>query len=306
MSYVDGLVSVIMPTYHTVQYLERAINSVLNQTYDKLELILINDNTPGDSYSSELYKIVDKYRDNPKFFFLEQERHINGAAARNFGIIKSRGEYIAFLDDDDWWKADKIEKQVAFLSTQNLDCGGVSTLVEYYDKFKPIRWMRPYKDGKIMKEILRREVDVNTGSFLAKRCALVDSGLFDESLSRHQEIQLLSFFTDRYEIKLLPEYLTCYNVSSNNNMPSSEKMRLNKNAFFISISPLLSKLGNCEVHRIKALHYFELAYVEFKEEKYWKSFCDAVYVLRDPITFFLAIKRIIQRKSEYRRPRKRE
>ena len=165
MNYIEGLVSVITPTYHSSDYIERAIDSILGQTYRNIECIVINDNTPGDTYSQELYMKIAKYKDDPRFVFLEQEVHINGAAARNYGIKRAHGEYIAFLDDDDWWKPEKIEHQVEFIKKQDSTCGGVSTLVEYYEGDIAVRWMRPYKDGKITKQILRREVDVNTGSF---------------------------------------------------------------------------------------------------------------------------------------------
>ena len=306
MRYVEGLVSVIMPTFRSADYIERAIDSILQQTYKNIECIIINDNTPNDDYSKALYKKIEKYFDDDKFVFLEQPFHINGAAARNYGIERARGEYIAFLDDDDWWKPEKIEKQVDFIRKQPPACGGVSTLVEYYENDKPIRWMRPYKDGRITKEILRRQVDVNTGSFMAKHEALDDAGVFDPKLKRHQEVQLLAFFSHKYEIKLLPEYLMCYNLSTNNNMPTSEKLRQFKEDFFKSVEPIFSTLSHSEVRRIKALHRFELAYIEYKERKYRQFLADAFSILRDPKTFCLALKRVKERKAEYTAPREQE
>ncbi len=302
VKYQEGLVSVITPTYRTTKYLTRAIDSILNQTYKNIECILVNDNIPGDEYSLELYKIIQKYKNDSRFIFLEQPDHINGAVARNYGIKAAHGEYIAFLDDDDWWKIDKIEKQIDFIRKQNQSCGGVSTLVESYEKDIAVRWMRPYKDGKISKQILRREVDIVTGSFLAKHEALDDAGYFDPRLKRHQEVQLLTFFTDKYEIKLLKEYLTCYNLSSNNNMPNSEKLRKLKEDFFEAVSPVMNKFGKWEVKRIRALHKFELAYIEYKEKKFKNFLKDTFYILIDPITFSLAIKRVLQRQKEYKKP----
>lgn len=306
MKYIEGLVSVIMPTYHSADYIERAIDSVLQQTYKKIECIVINDNTPNDDFSRELYKKLDKYNADERFVFLEQPIHINGAAARNYGIERAHGEYIAFLDDDDWWKPEKIEKQVNFIRTQSPLCGGVSTLVEYYENDKAIRWMRPYKDGKISKEILGRQVDVNTGSFMAKHEALDVTGIFDPALKRHQEVQLLTCFSHKYEIKLLPEYLMCYNLSTNNNMPTSEKLRQYKYALFSSVESILSTYGKTEIKRIKALHWFELAYIEFKERKYGRFLMDALGILRDPKTFYLALKRVKERRGEYISPFKQE
>ncbi len=303
MNYQPGLVSVVMPTYHTQDYVCRAVDSILQQTYPQIECILVNDNTPQDAYSMKLYNLIARYKDDPRFVFLEQEVHINGAAARNFGIEHAHGEYIAFLDDDDWWKPTKVEEQVAFLNSQSEKCGGVSTLVEFYADEVPTRWMRPYQDGKITKEIMRRQTDVTTCSFLARRAALDDAGYFDPTLKRHQEIQLFTCFSDKYEIKLLPKYLTCCNLTGNKNAPDSETLIRYKKDFFRSIDPVLKKQKKSEIKRIYALHRFELAYVEFKEKKYKRFFCDCLGILRDPLTLRLALKRVFQRTQEYKKPK---
>ena len=104
MNYIEGLVSVIMPTYRRSEKLIRAIESVLNQTYKNLELLLVNDNEPFDEYTEQLKKRVEKYSADKRFQLIIQEKHVNGAVARNFGIRRAKGQYIAFLDDDDWWE----------------------------------------------------------------------------------------------------------------------------------------------------------------------------------------------------------
>ena len=69
MKYQKGLVSVIMPTYRDTVELNRAIDSVLAQTYPHIECILINDNTPDDEYSQKLYQKIARYRQDPRFVF---------------------------------------------------------------------------------------------------------------------------------------------------------------------------------------------------------------------------------------------
>lgn len=295
MKYTSDLVSVIIPTYHRCDSLKRAIDTVLGQTYENIECIVVNDNTPSDEYSLGLYKLIEEYRTDKRFVFIEQEKHINGAEARNCGIRNAKGEYIAFLDDDDWWKSDKIEKQVAFIKAQDMDCGGVSTLVEFYKGNEVFHKSQPYSDGKICVQILRREVDVTTCSVLLKHRCLDEAGYFDNSLRRHQEIQLLAYFTDKYEIKLLEEYLTCVTYDDPGNVPNSEQLQRIKEDFFRSVEPILSKLPKAERKRIQALHMFELAYVYYKEKKYGQCFRYAITVLSNPKTFSLALKRVFER-----------
>ena len=299
MSYVDGLVSVIIPTYQRSDLLERAIDSVLNQTYTKIECIVVNDNIPNDEYSLVLYEVLKKYKSDDRFVFIEQEKHINGAEARNCGIRNAKGEYIAFLDDDDWWKPEKIDHQMAFIKKQPDTCGGVSTLVEFYSGSKPFRWSRPYQDGKIFLQILRREVDVTTCSIMLKHTALDDAGYFDNSLRRHQEVQLLSYFTYKYELKLLPEHLTCVNCDDCIRNPSSDEIIAIKEAFFKSIRPLTDSLTKSEKRSVYTVHELEVALVEYREKKYGKAFVRGLKAVSSPDSFMMMLRIVTKRKQEY-------
>ena len=110
--YAKGLVSVIIPTYRRSKMLERAIESVLGQTYTNLEILLVNDNNPNDEFTVEIQERIKKYASDSRLQFIIQDRHVNGAVARNVGIKIAKGEYVAFLDDDDWWEKDKINKKI--------------------------------------------------------------------------------------------------------------------------------------------------------------------------------------------------
>lgn len=115
--YTLDLVSVIMPVYNAEQFLSNAVESVLGQTYTALELILINDQSTdqSDDIICEFLK-----RDNRiKYIRLDQNKGV--ANARNVGIEASQGQYIAFLDSDDFWDKQKLEKQIEFM--KKINCG---------------------------------------------------------------------------------------------------------------------------------------------------------------------------------------
>ena len=101
-------ISVIIPTHNRVDLLGRAIRSVQNQTYKNIEIIIVSDgSTDGtDEFVNKL-----KYTDN-RIQFYEYKPSKGSNVARNLGIEKSKGEYIAFLDDDDEWLPTKLEKQL--------------------------------------------------------------------------------------------------------------------------------------------------------------------------------------------------
>ena len=106
---------IIIPTYKRNTTLERAINSVLNQTIGNLEIIVVDDNDEKSKYRKLNEKLMSKYRNNSKVIYLKHKRNLNGAAARNTGILYSKSKYIAFLDDDDEYLEKKIELQIKLL-----------------------------------------------------------------------------------------------------------------------------------------------------------------------------------------------
>ena len=95
------LVSVIIPTYKRPDYLDRAIDSVLNQTYNNIEIIVVDDNNPNTEGRERTEKIMRRYENNPHVIYIKHEYNKNGSAARNTGFKASHGVYLAFLDDDD-------------------------------------------------------------------------------------------------------------------------------------------------------------------------------------------------------------
>ena len=112
----EDLVSIIVPVYNVEAFIEETIKSVLNQTYKKWELILVNDKS--NDKSADI--ISENYlQDNIRLINLE--KNSGAAIARNVGIEEAKGKYIAFLDADDLWQKEKLEKQIKFAKKNNYD-----------------------------------------------------------------------------------------------------------------------------------------------------------------------------------------
>jgi glycosyltransferase involved in cell wall biosynthesis len=172
-------VSVVIPTYKRPEKLERAVKSVQRQTYDNIEIIVVNDNPETDIESE-----VSVTRENVRFFNHEENR--NGAAARNTGIENAEGDYIAFLDDDDRWKQEKIKKQVEELEGRD-GYGACYTLPEIvYERKRQVPKEAP--EGDIRKEVLLMDVTASFGSSLIVEHDIVgDINGFDEEFKRNQD-----------------------------------------------------------------------------------------------------------------------
>ena len=114
-------VSVIVPVYNVEKYLDQCITSIINQTYQNIELILINDGSKDKSFN-----IMKKYKNNPKVIIFSQENH-GAAYTRNFGLKKASGKYIMFVDSDDYISSDYIETYIdGFTNNIDVVLGGYS------------------------------------------------------------------------------------------------------------------------------------------------------------------------------------
>lgn len=290
MKYQKGLVSVIIPTYKRADKLKRAIESVCKQTYKNIEVLVVNDNENNDEFTKELLSLFETITDS-RVELVFQERHINGAAARNAGIKKAKGEFVAFLDDDDIWADNKIQRQIDAFELLDESYGAVSTLFSSFLDNKIISKSIPYKDGYIWENILLRRCDVTTCSIMIRHEALDETGYFDESLKRHQEIQLLSFLSKKYKIYLLKEYLLFVDAWGENN-PNSDRIIKIKQDFFKSISPLLEDLPKNRRKRVFIMHNFEIAFVFFREKKLVQCMKYLIPLFSSPVTLYYAIERV--------------
>lgn len=110
---MNNLVSIIVPVYNASQFIEETINCVLNQTYENFELILVDDLSKDNSL-----EIMKKFNDK-RIKIIEQTEKQLAAGSRNRGIKESKGRYLCYLDADDLWEKDKLEKQIRFMQEKN-------------------------------------------------------------------------------------------------------------------------------------------------------------------------------------------
>lgn len=294
--YKSGLVSVIIPTYKRADMIGRAIESVLNQSYGLLECIVVNDNEIGDSDSIALYASIERFKSDHRFIFIEQEKHINGAVARNVGIKSAKGEYIAFLDDDDYWEKDKLFYQVEFLKNNDSSWGAVTCLSTLMSNGHLLRASMPFNGGDMLMAVLYRRIGLGTGPTLVRHEAIDNFGMFDESLKRHQDLQFFSQLTAKYKVGVVKKHLCNIDCSNTINKPNVDSIISIKKAYYESIRNVLETLSKRQLKRFYIMHNFELAYAYFSNGKKKEAFKKALGVLKSPVTFYLALERIFRRK----------
>ena len=200
-------VSVVITTYNRGRFVCGALESVLNQDFKDLEIIVIDDGSI-DCTS----KLLNKY--SAAIYYVYQ-KNMGRSAARNSGIKFSRGEYIAFLDDDDTWLPGKLERQVVFLDSHP-HAALANTFTELMDEYgRPLgketkKHLRSYH--KAMRigytyEGMSRLCTMYTSSVVIRRCCLDKVGLFDSSMEAFEDWDIYLRLALKYEIGVIIEPL---------------------------------------------------------------------------------------------------
>lgn len=215
----EKLVSAIITTHNRKELFIKALNSIINQTYKNIEILVVDD---GSEDGTKEYMESNNFS-NIKYLYIQKEKSRGGNYARNLGIKESKGDYIAFLDDDDEWNKEKIEKQVRYLE-ENPETGMVACAREYEYNFKK-RKKQKTKDiveGNLKEKIFTM-MPYTTSSIMIRRNILFEVGLFDESLRCWQDYELVIRICQKTDIGVIKDYLLLYRVIT------SDKKRITNN-----------------------------------------------------------------------------
>ena len=197
-------VSVIIPTYNRAELLRLAVTSVLNQTFQDFEIIVVD-----DASEDHTHEVVHNFRDK-RIKYIRHEVNKRVAAARNTGVLNSSGAYIAFVDDDDEWLPKKLQMQVALLENSPSTVGGVYTGFVQIDKSTGhiLRQIVHKRRGNIYNDLLKSNF-IGAPVLLRREC-FDQVGLFDERIEFGEEYDLLLRVSKEFYFECVPECLYKY------------------------------------------------------------------------------------------------
>ena len=204
------LVSVVIPTYSRPKLLQRAVNSVVKQTYQNLEILVVDDNAKDPDSRSMVANILDSFHDQRIRLILNQ-RNLGGALSRNVGIENSHGEFIAFLDDDDEYYPQKIEKQLNCFdhtSTSNLALVYCHT-EELESEDKVIRTYCYRYRGNCVYDGMNLCIAA-TSQWLCRKEALLDVGCFSDVPCKQDSNLIVKLLVKGYSVDYVPQVLSKY------------------------------------------------------------------------------------------------
>lgn len=186
-------VSVIIPTFKRSEYLQRAIDSILNQIYSNIEIVIVDDNNPNSNYRTETEKKMLKYIKCSNVIYIKNQGNLGGSLARNEGIFKASGDYITFLDDDDIYLPEKISVQVQYMVENGFDMSFTDVRSHTIDNklidYREHSYIKSFNNEELLKHHIMHHL-TPTATYMFKRDAIIRIGGFDD-VSMGQEFMLM-------------------------------------------------------------------------------------------------------------------
>ncbi len=254
----NALVSVVIPTYNRSLFISDAIESVLNQTYEQIEIIVVDDGS-----TDKTREIVERYGSSVKYIF---QKNSGPGSARNKGIRMSSGEYIAFLDSDDLWERGKVEEQVEFFKRNKayaLCCTDAVEVEMHSGKIlnNSIADNMVIKNGLVFDHLLKYQF-INSSTVMIKKQVLSKTGMFSETLRAFEDRYLYFNLARKHKIYFLNKKLVKTRIHNHN--ITGDQMIMYEN-FLKLYSELLSDESltlyqKLQIRKSMAERHFSLAY----------------------------------------------
>lgn len=279
------MISVIIPTYNSGKYICDALDSVLHQTYSAYEIIVVDDGSTDNTRA-----IIESGYQSVRYFHVPN----NGvAAARNVGIAKALGDFVAFLDADDKWLPEKLEKQVALFEgdakvgmvfTENSSFNDSGIIKEKENKRERLM------QGDIVKEIFMNSYVV-TSSVMVRKSVFDVVGLFEEELIVAEDDNMWMRIAMNYEVKLLDEPMLMYRITegSLSQRPHAvfTGVKASINIIESKYPDLCKRLGKSAIRRkyssllfSEGYHFFIQGMQKEARRNFAKSYCNSPLKLK--------------------------
>lgn len=224
---MNKLVSVIIPTYKGNDKLYRAVYSVCKQTYDNIEIIVVDDNNPDTEERALTRQVIAAIQNQySNINYVQHEKNKNGAAARNTGFRNSKGEYICFLDDDDFMLSERVEKAVRFMES-NKEIGiCFFDVIKVQDGIKNATVHSQTLKENAVGQLLRIPGLMGTGSNIFLRRDVYEKvNGFDERFIRYQDVEFMGRALSVSKAAWVKDATIVRSKNATNNRPNVYKLK---------------------------------------------------------------------------------
>lgn len=263
------LITVVIPTYNRALTIERAVKSVITQTYKNLEIIIVDDASTDNTCD-----ILNKLEIENNIHIIKHEQNMGGSVARNTGIYAAKGEYIAFLDSDDEWLPNKLSEQMKIIR-KDKEVGMVYT--NYYLVDQDTNKIMSLYTNKHINNVLYNLLFCNfigsTSTILVKKDCMMKICGFDANLPSCQDWDIYIRIAHLYKIVGIDEPLIKYYIHNNSITGSQEKSLMGHEIVLNKILEIAenSSIYKNKLNKIKAVHTFNLAHIMLRFDEFEKA-----------------------------------
>ena len=267
----NPLISVVIPVYNREETIERAVKSAISQSYLNIEVIVVDDRSTDNT--------VEVINDvcAQSLTLLRHKENKGGSAARNTGIKEADGEYIAFLDSDDYWKKSKIEEQIELLTNEPEEVVAVycdaergfgemrgleKALTEIHDVLLDNERIGKEGGEELICDLLQKKMFVGAGTTLMVKAQTVrDMSGFDESFEKMQDLEFLIRLLKRGKLSFLNKKLAIIDTGE---VPNPADFYQMKEKYLTEFSDEIM-YWELQGYSILPIHRFDLAKAQFAE-----------------------------------------
>lgn len=272
-------VTVIIPTYkRTVEYLSRAVKSVVDQTYENTEIIVIDDSPSTYTHREEIKSYMDSIS-SEKIKYYQNEKNMGGSLARNRGISLAEGSFISFLDDDDEYKTSKIEKQVKYMLEGGYDLT-FSDMIMYNTNGAVVDY-RDYKDipdfdnESLLHYHLMRHM-TGTPTFMFKTEKLREIGGFEDAKMGQEFYLMLKSIERGLKIGYFPQCDVKVYKHADGGITQGKNKIDGENRLYEFKKKYFPQLNKKEIRFINFRHWAVMVVAYKRNHMYLKMICAGV------------------------------
>ncbi|WP_454442557.1 glycosyltransferase family 2 protein [Vibrio bathopelagicus] len=262
----DVLVSVIIPTYGRADNLQRAVSSVLKQSHVNIEIIVVDDNDPSSKDRIETEAKISKFLRLDNFKYIKHSENLNGSVARNTGVKHSRGNYLAFLDDDDEFHESKVFEQLIMMVNHEIEFCYCRS--EFFLKGEKYYESKYNHSGNLSYEVLCSSIEFNTSTIMVSKNCFDRAKGFNELLVRNQDYDFYLRIFQFVEVFCLDSALVKVHVDSRANQPTVYEYESIRKHFISNFSFYIDQLSKKERAQFFWLFYIDLAFYAFKNKEF--------------------------------------
>ncbi len=254
-------VSVIIPTYKRAHFLKRAVESVLTQSYQNIQVVVVDDNAIDPESRESTRETMSAFSQDERVKYVLSEKKMGGGPARNLGVDNADGEYVTFLDDDDVYEPPKIEAQLKFMLMHNLDFCFTDLHLYNGDGTKVLEHRsRPYVKSWDPDHLFKMHIMYSitgTDCYMAKKSLIVSTGGFRDVRVGQEYLLMWDILKHAKENNLKAGYYPASNIKMY--IHNEDRVSVGQNKF----------LGEEEIYRLKCsqkhlLSKSEAKYIDFR------------------------------------------